>query len=69
METMRGDVLLGDRRAVAALAGLPGVLALALLVREAPLLVAQLRGLLVVLLLDRGLLVAPRRLDLLLELA
>src|SRR3712207_7733383 len=41
---------------------------LALLVRELALAVAQVRGLLELLRLDRGLLVAPRRLDLLLEL-
>ncbi len=63
-----GDLLLADRGALAALAGLPGVLELALLVREAPLLVAQVRGLLELLRLDRGLLLAPRLLDLLLEL-
>ena len=45
------------------------VLELALLVRELALLVAQVRGLLELLRLDRGLLVAPRRLDLLLEVA
>src|SRR5215211_6873589 len=63
-----GDLLLADRGALAALAGLPGVLELALLVGEAPLLVAQVRGLLELLRLDRGLLLAPRLLDLLLEL-
>src|SRR4051794_32790102 len=62
------DLLLADGGTLPALARLPGVLELALLVREAPLLVAQLRGLLELLVLDRGLLVAPRRLDLLLEL-
>src|SRR5215211_1937316 len=63
-----GDLLLADRRPLAALAGLPRVLELALLVRQAPLLVAEVGGLLELLRLDRGLLVAARRLDLLLEL-
>src|SRR4051812_1048316 len=63
-----GDLLLADRRALAALAGLPGVLEVALLVRELALAIAKVRGLLELLVLDRGLLVAPRRLDLLLEL-
>src|SRR3954464_9625856 len=62
------DLLLADRGALAALAGLPGVLQLALAVGQPALLVAQLRRLLELLLLDRGLLVAPRRLDLLFEL-
>src|SRR5215207_3200237 len=47
----------------------PLLLELALLVGELALLVAQVRGLLELLRLDRGLLVAPRRLDLLLEIA
>src|SRR3954453_5386264 len=51
-----------------AFAGLPLLLELALLVRQAPLLVAEVGGLLELLGLDRGLLVAARRLDLLLEL-
>src|SRR4051794_11600735 len=63
-----GDLLLADRRTRAlALAGLPLVLHLALLVRELALLVAEVRGLLELLRLDRGLLRAPRLLDLLLE--
>ena len=56
-------------RALAALARLPLVLELALLVREAPLLVAEAGGLLELLRLDRSLLVAPRLLDLVLEVA
>ena len=63
-----GDLLLADRRTLSALAGLPGVLEVALLVRELALAIAKVRGLLELLVLDRGLLVAPRRLDLLLEL-
>src|SRR3954463_12229633 len=63
-----GDLLLADRRPLAALARLPGVLEVALLVRELALAIAKVRGLLELLVLDRGLLVAPRRLDLLLEL-
>src|SRR5919198_599682 len=66
-----GDLLLADRRALGALglAGLPLLLELALLVRQAPLLVAEVGGLLELLRLDRGLLGAPRLLDLLLEVA
>ena len=65
-----GDLLLADRRAlVLALAALPLLLELALLVGELALLVAQVGGLLELLRLDRGLLGAPRVLDLLLELA
>ena len=64
-----GDLLLADLRALAALARGPLVLELALLVGELALLVAQVGGLLELLGLDRGLLVAPRRLDLLLEVA
>src|SRR5918994_1919559 len=64
-----GDLLLADLRALDGLAGAPLLLELALLVRELPLLVAQVRGLLELLRLDRCLLVAPRRLDLLLEVA
>ena len=65
-----GDLLLADRRPLAAgLAGLPLLLELALLRRQLALLVAQVRGVLELLRLDRGLLLAPRRLDLLLELA
>ena len=63
-----GDLLLADRRALAGLAGLPPLLELALLVREPALLVAQRRGLLELLRLDRGLLGAARLLDLVLEL-
>ncbi len=63
-----GDLLLADRGAVAGLAGLPLLLELAFFFcvswRSG---VAQVRGLLELLRLDRGLLVAPRRLDLLLE--
>ena len=55
-------------RSVVALAGLPLLLELALLVRELALLVAQVRRLLELLRLDRGLLLAARLLDLLLEL-
>src|SRR4051794_37280274 len=62
------DLLLADGGAVAGLAGLPLLLELALLLREPALLVAEVRRLLELLRLDRGLLVAPRRLDLLLEL-
>src|SRR5215212_3778465 len=53
---------------IAALAGLPLLLELALAVRQAPLLVAEVGGLLELLRFDRGLLLAPRLLDLLLEL-
>ena len=64
-----GDLLLADLRALAGLARAPLLLELALLVGELALLVAQVRGLLELLRLDRGLLVAPRGLDLLLEIA
>ena len=64
-----GDLLLADLRALAALAGGPLVLELALLVRQLALLVAEVGGLLELLGLDRGLLGAPRLLDLLLEVA
>ena len=64
-----GDLLLADGGTLAlALAGLPLLLELALLVRQAPLLVAEVGGLLELLRLDRGLLRAARLLDLLLEL-
>jgi hypothetical protein len=64
-----GDLLLADRGTVAVgLAGLPLLLEVALLLRELALAVAEVRGLLELLRLDRGLLLAPRRLDLLLEL-
>ena len=63
-----GDLLLADRGTLAGLAGLPLLLELALLLREPALLVAQVRGLLELLRLDRALLLAARRLDLLLEL-
>ena len=64
-----GDLLLADLRALATLARGPLVLELLLLVGEAALLVAQVGGLLELLGVDRGLLLAPRRLDLLLEIA
>ena len=64
-----GDLLLADDRARALLAGVPLLLELALLRGELALLVAQVRGLLELLGLDRGLLRAPRLLDLLLEIA
>jgi hypothetical protein len=66
-----GDLLLADGRALLALglAGLPLLLELALLVRQAPLLVAQVRGLLELLVLDGRLLEATGLLDLGLELA
>src|SRR4051795_8056227 len=65
-----GDLLLADRGPLAlALAGLPGLLELALLVRQAPLLVAEVGGLLELLRLDGGLLGATGLLDLVLELA
>src|ERR1019366_7309063 len=65
-----GDLLLADRRALAAgLAGLPLLLELALLRRQLALLVAEIRRVLEFLRLDRGLLLAARGLDLLLELA
>ena len=51
-----GDLLLADRGALAGLAGLPLLLELALLVRQLALLVAEVRGLLELLRLDRGLL-------------
>ena len=64
-----GDLLLADRGALAALAGVPLVLELALLVGQLALVVAQVGGLLELLRLDRRLLGAPRLLDLLLEVA
>src|SRR5829696_7140011 len=64
-----GDLFLADLRALSGLSGAPLLLELALLVGELALLVAQVRGLLELLRLDRGLLVAPRRLDLFLEIA
>ena len=64
-----GDLLLADLRPLAALARGPLVLELLLLVGEAALLVAQVGGLLELLGVDRGLLLAPRGLDLLLEIA
>src|SRR5215210_293568 len=64
-----GDLLLADLRALSGLAGTPLLLELALLVGELALLVAQVRSLFELLRLDRGLLVAPRRLDVLLEVA
>jgi hypothetical protein len=64
-----GDLLLADRRPLAGLTRLPLLLELALLVRELALLVAQVRGLLELLGLDRGLLLAARLGDLVLELA
>src|SRR5215216_3755455 len=63
------DLLLADIRTLARLAGAPLLLHLALLVRELPLLVAKVRGLLELLRLDGGFLFAPRLLDVLLELA
>ena len=63
-----GDGLLADLRALAGLAGAPLLLEVALLVGQLTLGVAQVRGLLELLRLDRGFLVAPRGLDLLLEL-
>ncbi len=64
-----GDLLLADRRALAGLARVPLVLELALLVGQLALRVAQVRRLLELLGLDRGLLGAPGLLDLLLEIA
>ncbi len=64
-----GDLLLADLRALALLGRGPLVLHLALLVGELALLVAQARGLLELLRLDRRLLGASRLLDLLLEVA
>src|SRR4051794_20047315 len=64
-----GDLLLADGRPLGvALAPLPLLLELALLVGQLALGVAEVRGLLELLGLDRGLLGAPRLLDLLLEL-
>src|SRR4051812_4429799 len=64
-----GDLLLADGRTLGVtLAPLPLLLELALAVRELALGVAEVRGLLELLRLDRGLLGAPRLLDLLLEL-
>ena len=64
-----GDLLLADRRTLGRLAGLPLLRELALLLRQPTLLVAQVRGLLELLRLDRVLLGAARLLDLVLELA
>jgi hypothetical protein len=64
-----GDLLLADPRPLAALAGLPLLLELALAVGQAPLLVAQVGGLLELLVLDRLLLLAAGLLDLVLEVA
>src|SRR5207248_5662886 len=64
-----GDLLLADDRALAGLAGAPLLLELTLLVGELALLVAQVRGLLELLRLDRGFLVAPGLVDLLFEVA
>ncbi len=64
-----GDLLLADRRALGRLAGLPLVSELALALRQAALLVAQVGGLLELLGLDRLLLGAAGLLDLVLELA
>src|SRR4051794_25641399 len=64
-----GDLLLADLGTLAALTAAPLLLELALLVGELALLVAQVRGLLELLRLDGGLLVTPRGLDLLLEVA
>jgi hypothetical protein len=64
-----GDLLLADRRALGRLAGLPLVGQLALLLGQPALLVAQVRGLLELLGLDRGFLGPPGLLDLVLELA
>jgi hypothetical protein len=61
--------LLADRGALSGLAGLPLLFELALLLRQAPLLVTEVGGLLELLRLDRGFLVATGRLDLLLQLA
>jgi len=56
-----GDLLLADRRALAAgLAGLPLLLELALARRQLAFLVAQVRGVLELLRLDRRPLLAPR---------
>ena len=64
-----GDLLLADDRAGALLAGAPLLLELALLGGELALLVAEVGGLLELLGLDRGLLGAPRLVDLVLEIA
>src|SRR5207248_1421650 len=65
-----GDLLLADLGLlVGVLLGAPVLLEVALLLRELPLLVAEGRGLLELLRLDRRLLVLPDLLDLLLELA
>ena len=64
-----GDLLLADRRALGRLAGLPLLGQLALALGQPALLVAQVRGLLELLGLDRLLLGAPGLLDLVLELA
>src|SRR5262249_28817532 len=64
-----GDLVLADLRLLDLLLVAPLVLELALLLRQLPLLVAQRRGLLELLALDRVLLVLADALDLLLELA
>jgi hypothetical protein len=64
-----GDLLLADRGALGRFAGLPLIGQLALLLHEPALLVTQVRGLLELLRLDRGLLRASRLGDLVLELA
>ncbi len=64
-----GDLLLADRGTLDRVAGLPLFLELALLAGQLALLVAQGGGLLEFLVLDRLLLFAPRRFDLLFELA
>ncbi len=64
-----GDLLLADLGLLVLLRGAPLVLELALLLRELALLVAQVRGLLELLGLDRRLLLLAHLLDLVLELA
>ena len=64
-----GDLVLADLGPLATLARLPLVLELTLLVGQPPLLVTQAGSLLELLRLDRRLLVAPRLLDLVLEVA
>src|SRR5438105_3948374 len=63
------DLLLGDLRLLLRLLVAPALLELALLLRQLPFLVAEARGLLELLGLDRVLLLLPDALDLLLELA
>jgi hypothetical protein len=62
------DLLLADRGTLARLARFPGLLELAFFVRQLALLVAQRSGLLELLGLDRGLLLAASRLDFALQL-